>query len=70
MAEAAKKPGKQKALSIKSSKDGFRRAGRAWSKEETVVPLSELDKAQIKQLKEEPALTVTEVEIDAPDAAE
>lgn len=60
----------EKALSVQASRDGFRRAGRAWSKEETVVPLNELTEEQIEQLKDEPALTVTEVEIDAPEAAE
>lgn len=61
---------KAKALSIKSSREGFRRAGRAWSKEATTVPLSELTKEQIKQIRCEPMLDVTDVEIDATEAAE
>lgn len=53
-----------KALSIKASRDGFRRAGRSWSKEATIVKLSELSKAQIKALKDESNLMVSEVEIE------
>lgn len=52
------------ALSVTSSQDGFRRGGRAWSKAATVVKLSELTKEQIKQVKGETMLTVTEVEVD------
>ncbi len=58
------------ALSITSSRDGFRRAGRSWSKEATVVKLSELSKEQIAHIKGEALLTVTEVEIDEEVSAE
>lgn len=51
------------ALSVVSSRDGFRRGGRAWGKEATVVKLADLDKQQIAQIKGEALLTVTEVEI-------
>lgn len=52
------------ALRVVSGRDGFRRAGRAWNKEATVVKLSELSKDQIKQIKSEALLTVTAVEVD------
>lgn len=52
------------ALSVTSARDGFRRAGRAWGKEATVVKLSELTKEQIAQIKGEALLTVTKVEVD------
>ena len=52
------------ALSVASSREGFRRAGRAWSKEATVVKLSDLSKEQIVQIKDEVLLTVTEVEVE------
>jgi len=55
---------KVKALSVKSSVDGFRRGGRAWGKDETTVKLSELTKEQIAQIKGESMLSVTEVEVD------
>lgn len=59
-----------KALSVQSSREGFRRAGRVWGKEATVVPLSELTEVQIDQIKKESVLTVTEVEIPVQEAAE
>ena len=71
MAAANKTPTKtEKALRVRSSADGFRRAGRAWTKEAAVVPLSELTKAEIEQIRNEPMLAVTEVEIPAQEAAE
>lgn len=58
------------ALSVVSGREGFRRAGRAWGKEATVVKLSELTKEQVAQIKAEALLTVTEVEIDEKVSAE
>lgn len=52
------------ALSVVSGREGFRRAGRAWGKEATVVKLSELSKDQIAQIKGEALLTVAAVEVD------
>jgi hypothetical protein len=52
------------ALSVTSGNEGFRRAGRAWGKEATVVKLSDLTKAEIKAIKEETMLSVKEVEVD------
>jgi len=57
------------ALSVTSSRDGFRRAGRVWGKEESVVKLSELSDEQIAQIKGEAMLTVTEIEVDEEVAA-
>jgi len=67
---AAGKTVKVPALSVVSGREGFRRAGRAWGKEATVVKLSELSKEQIRQIKGEALLAVTEVEIDEEIAAE
>lgn len=61
----ASKTTKVPALSVVSTREGFRRGGRAWSKEETVVKLSDLSDEQIAQIKGEALLTVTEVEVDA-----
>ncbi len=59
------KPGqKVPALRVISKRDGFRRGGRAWSKEETTVKLSELSDEQVSQIKGESMLEVEEVEID------
>jgi len=63
-AAAAKKTVKVPALSVVSSRDGFRRGGRAWAKGETVVALSDLGKEQIAQIKGEALLSVTETEIE------
>ncbi len=59
---------KVNALRVTSKRDGFRRAGRAWSKEATVVSMAELSEEQIEQIKGEPMLDVAEIEIDAPAA--
>ncbi len=66
-AEAAAGKGKTvkvPALSVVSSREGFRRGGRAWSKTATVVKLSELSGAQIAQIKGEAMLTVEEIDVD------
>lgn len=52
------------ALSVVSSREGFRRTHRAWSKTPTIIKLSELSDEEILMIKGEPMLTVTEVEID------
>lgn len=63
-AAAKTKTVKVPALSVASGREGFRRAGRAWSKEATVVRLSDLSKEQIKQIRGEALLAVTEIDID------
>lgn len=50
-------------LAVRALRDGFRRAGRAWSKEETTVPLAEIDEAQVAALEAEPLLVVKRVTI-------
>jgi hypothetical protein len=47
-------------LKVISKRDGFRRAGRAWSGV-TEIDAAELDAAQIAQLKDEPMLIVEEI---------
>lgn len=53
-----------KMIRVIAKKDGFRRAGRAWSGT-TEVPVADFTKSQIEQLKNEPMLVVQEFE--APD---
>lgn len=57
-----------KALKVVAKAEGFRRAGRAWSTKPTTVPLAELQAEQVEALHAEPALVVTEVDIE-PEAA-
>jgi hypothetical protein len=59
------KPGAGNALSIVCSREGFRRAGYAFGKQPVVIALTDLSKAQIRQLREEALLTITEVDTDA-----
>lgn len=58
------------ALRITARRDGFRRAGIDHPATPVDHPLASLSKAQIAQLKSEPALVVMEVEIDTPDASD
>jgi hypothetical protein len=55
------------AVRVEAKVDGFRRAGRAWSKAPTVVPIDEFDDNQLKALQAEPNLVVTLVEEGAED---
>lgn len=50
-------------LTVRALRDGFRRAGRAWSKEETTVPLAEFDQEQVAALEAEPLLVVKRVTV-------
>ena len=45
-------------LTITAKQDGFRRAGRAWSKEPTEVDSGEFSKEELEALKHEPMLVV------------
>lgn len=69
MATASKKTppkaGMVAALSITSSREGFRRAGYVFGKEPVTIALADLSKAQIKQLNDEPLLSVSETEVEA-----
>lgn len=62
--EKTKAKAKAKALQIVSARAGFRRAGFAFGKEPTTLLVSDLTAEQIKQLKREPLLAVSEVEVD------
>lgn len=57
-----------KMLRVTSKKDGFRRAGRAWSGT-TQVAVAELGKGQLDQLQSEPMLVVQEFEAADPGQA-
>lgn len=50
-------------LQVVARYDGFRRAGRAWSTQPTVVRRDELTGEQIWQLEDEPCLRVQDVDI-------
>ena len=52
-----------KGIRIISSKDGFRRAGLAHTKEPKEYPVDQFTKDQLEALKTEPMLTVTEVDL-------
>lgn len=52
------------ALRVISKHEGFRRTDRVWGKEAITVKLSELSDEEIKAIKEEPMLIVTEVEVE------
>jgi hypothetical protein len=66
MAEQKSKTKKVAGLRVSAKVAGFRRAGRAWSKDAQDVPVSGFTKEQIAQLKAEPMLSVVEVEIEVP----
>jgi len=52
-------------LSVRATRDGFRRAGRAWPAEETTVPLKDFTDEQVAALEAEPLLTVKRVTVAA-----
>lgn len=52
------------ALSITSSREGFRRAGYVFGKDARLIPVSDLKKGQIEQLKNEPLLAVSDTEVE------
>ena len=45
-------------LRITAQRDGFRRAGRTWSREPTIVPRRDLTDEQLEQLDRDPAIDV------------
>ena len=67
LADATKQTNTDKvpALRVTAKRDGFRRGGRAWKKEATVVKLSDLSKEQISQIKGEALLTAEEIDVAA-----
>lgn len=48
---------------VVASVEGFRRAGRAWSKAGTDLPAASLKKAELAALRAEPKLTVTDIDV-------
>ena len=52
---------------ISAARDGFRRAGRAWSREATVVAAGDLTEAQVRMLRADPNITIVPTS-DAPAA--
>lgn len=46
------------AIEVCSAVEGFRRAGRIWSRQPVIVPLAELTDAQLLQIEAEPLLSV------------
>lgn len=56
-------------LAVSSMRDGFRRAGRTFSKQPTVIAVSELSEEEIEAIANEPMLSVRAVRIE-PEAAE
>lgn len=61
----ATKAVKVTALSVTSSREGFRRAGYVFGKEKVTIVLSDLSKEQVRQINDDPQLTITEIEIEA-----
>lgn len=57
-------------IRVVAKRDGFRRAGFAWSKAGTDMPLKGMPKDVLKQLRDEPMLSVTDIEIPVAEAAE
>lgn len=51
-----------RALSVTAKVDGFRRAGRAWAKTETIVPLHELADEHVDQIMSDPMLIAKHVD--------
>jgi len=49
----------QPAIKVTSTKQGFRRAGFSFGKEAVVIAVTDLTKAQMKQLEDEPCLAVS-----------
>ena len=59
---------KVKALKIIAKKDGFRRCGYAFGSEATIIKKDDLNAGQIKTLKAEPMLMVSETTVAAEEA--
>lgn len=57
-------------LRVAAKVAGFRRGGRAWPADATDVPVADFSKAQLAQIRAEPMLVVTDIEIPAAQAAE
>ena len=51
-------------LVVQAKRDGFRRAGRAWPAEQTIVPIDEFTEDQVRELLAEPQLVVVPSTVD------
>lgn len=51
-------------LVVQAKRDGFRRAGRSWPAEQTVVSVDEFDEDQVSELLAEPQLIVVPSTVD------
>lgn len=63
--KAAAKKQPVKALQVVAKVDSFRRGGIVFGRTETTVRLDELSAEQVEQIKGEPLLAVTEIEVAA-----
>uniref|UniRef100_A0A0S6YZI7 Mu-like prophage FluMu N-terminal domain-containing protein n=1 Tax=Mizugakiibacter sediminis TaxID=1475481 RepID=A0A0S6YZI7_9GAMM len=57
----------QTLITVTAKRDGFRRAGRAWSTAPTTVPADAFDTDQLAALHREPMLVVEERQAEAPE---
>lgn len=56
-------------IKVVARKEQFRRAGRVFTGEAATIPLSELKKEQLEQLRSEPMLVVVDVDIPVAEEA-
>lgn len=68
MADAKKN--KVRVLRVSSRPDTFRRVGRTFTRDPQDIPLSELDKEEIKAIKAERLLAVEELDVEVAAAPE
>ncbi len=60
------KPKTVPGIKVIARAERFRRAGRVFTAEPTLIPLSTLDKKQVEALRAEPMLVVQDVDVPAP----
>lgn len=58
-----------KFFSVRALRDGFRRGGRAWSKQAEIVNAADFTAEQLAQIQSEPLLVVTEASLAEAKAA-
>ncbi|HEY8035215.1 MAG TPA: hypothetical protein VIF37_06460 [Methylobacter sp.] len=56
-------------IRVRTTQAGFRRGGREWSGT-TEVPVSDLTKEQLKQIREEKLLVIDDIEIEQPESGD
>ena len=57
-------------LRIAAARDGFRRAGRAWTRKPVIVAVDEFDPEQLEQLRDDPGIDVIPCGPDGPEEAD